>query len=200
MPVKFIDIIRPSIGQGTFGELPNSLIRIEFRRIGGKPLEPESGDGPAQGTHGIPFVDLAVVPKHDHRPPEVPQELTEEVTGFRLANVLPVELVIEADPAASRADRNPGDHRDSVATVAVVMNRCLAAGGPGAPHPRNQQGARFVNEDEVGPQPCSVFFTRDQSVFFHCAIRSSSRSRARRSGFCGLHPRPCIKRPTWSGW
>ena len=41
----------------------------------------------------------------------------------------------------------------------------------------------LVDEDEVGPQPCSVFFTRGQSRRIHCSIRASSRSKARDSGF-----------------
>jgi hypothetical protein len=47
----------------------------------------------------------------------------------------------------------------------------------------------------VGTQPRSVFFTRGHSFRFHRSIRSSSRSRALRSGFWWLHPRFRMRRP-----
>jgi hypothetical protein len=47
------------------------------------------------------------------------------------------------------------------------------------------------------PARC-VFFTCGQRVRFQRSMRSSSRSNARRSGFCGLNPSWCSSRPTWS--
>jgi hypothetical protein len=81
-------------------------------------------------------------------------------------------------------------------TVAMAQLRRLAAGRPGAAHGGDQEEARFVREDKVGAQPRGVFFTRGQTSRFQRSIARSSRSRARRSGFCGLHPRAWSRRPT----
>jgi hypothetical protein len=81
-------------------------------------------------------------------------------------------------------------------TVHMAVKRRLAAGAPGLAHGRDQQEARFVEEKQMGSQPCGVFFTRGQSVRFQRSMASSSRSRARRSGFWWLHPRSCRSLPT----
>jgi hypothetical protein len=52
----------------------------------------------------------------------------------------------------------------------------------------------------VGTQPVGVFFIRGQSWRFHCSMRFSSRSMARRSGFWWLHPNRDMNFPRWSGW
>jgi hypothetical protein len=74
----------------------------------------------------------------------------------------------------------------------VAQQRCVAARRPGAEHGGREHEARFVYEDEVGPQPKGVFFTRGQVFRFQRAIAGSSRSRARRSGFWQLQPH-CAK-------
>ena len=67
---------------------------------------------------------------------------------------------------------------------------------PGKPHRERKRG--FVNEDQPGFQARGVFFTWGQSDLTQVAIAVSSRSRARRVGFCGLQPKARIKRPMWS--
>ena len=74
----------------------------------------------------------------------------------------------------------------------------LAAGRPGPPHKRHHQEAAFVEKDESGAYPCSVFFTRGHSALTQSWMAVSSRSMARRWGFWGLQPRECKMRPIWS--
>ena len=97
------------------------------------------------------------------------------------------------------AYRNPGNDRDLVPPpLAMAMNGGLALRGPGLNHVGNQLEAPFIGKYYVGAQPRSVFFIRGQSFCFQRAMAFSSRSKARRSGFWGLHCKRCIKRPTWS--
>jgi hypothetical protein len=51
----------------------------------------------------------------------------------------------------------------------------------------------------MGAQPSSVFLTRGQSFRFQRWMASSSRSRARVSGFWRVQPRLCVGRPITSG-
>jgi hypothetical protein len=62
-------------------------------------------------------------------------------------------------------------------------------------HVGNQLEAGFIGKCYMGTQPRSVFLIRGQSSCFQRWIAFSSRSRARRSGFWGLHFKRCIKRP-----
>lgn len=50
------------------------------------------------------------------------------------------------------------------------------------------QEAGFVYEDDRRPATCGVFFTEGQSSRTQRRISRSSRSAARRAGFCGLQP------------
>ena len=51
----------------------------------------------------------------------------------------------------------------------------------------------------MGAQPRGVF-SFFQVVHFHSWIAASSRSRVRRSDFCGLHPRTYMSLPAWVKW
>ncbi len=152
-----------------------------------KVLEAETGHPTAEGADGITAVNLAVVPDDDHGPAQVAQQVPKKVTYLCVLDVLGMEAPIEAHAPAPRADRDAGDDRNLVPSIAMPDDRRLAARRPGPPHGRNQQEARFVDEDEMGAQPRSVFFTRGQASRFHCSMAASSRLRARVSGFCGVH-------------
>ncbi len=135
-----------------------------------------------------PLVDRGVVEEHDGVAPQVTQEMAEEGADVGLADVVAVAAEVKPYAVAHGADRNPGDHREAIVSVAVVDAGRLAAGGPGPAEGRNQEEARFVDEDEVRPPARCVFFTWRQRVRFQRSIRPSSRSSARRSGFWGLRP------------
>ena len=103
-----------------------------------------------------------------------------------------VSLVVRAGSTARRADREP------IVALGVAEDRRLAPRRPGAPYGRREHEARFVGEDEMGLQPESPLFTRGQRVRFQRAMAASSRSRARRSGFCGPQPLRASSRLTWA--
>ena len=142
------------------------------------------------------MMDRGAVPDHDDVTAKMLQQIPEEVVHFIARDVLRVQPEVEPKPAALRADGKPADNRDPRMVVAMADDRRLTDRRPGAPNRRDQHEARFVDKDEVGTQPRSVFFTRGHSLRFHCSIRSSSRSRARRSGFWQLKPRSCSRRAT----
>ena len=108
-----------------------------------------------------------------------------------------VPLVVKAEALTAGADRETGNDRDAIAAVPVAQQRRVAARRPGTQHGGREHETGFVYEDEVGPQPNGVFFTRGQAFRFQRAIAGSSRSRARRSGFWQVQPHWAKSRLTW---
>ena len=183
------EVVGASIGQDSFGELPDLLIGIELGSVGGEGLDAQPGEALEQGADEWATVDLDAVPEHDDGPAEMGQQGPQEGTDVRRAQVL-VGMTADVQPAAvatgtqgqGRDDRNP------IVPLPVVQYGRLASRGPGAPHRGRQEEAALVDEDEVGAQPRGVFFTRGQSRSCHRAMAASSRSSARRSGFWALQP------------
>jgi hypothetical protein len=128
-------------------------------------------------------VNCRAIPYDYHRAAKMSEKVAKELTHFVPAYVPGVKLVIQPQVPSSRADRDSRYHRDPVAPIQMAMNWGLTSWGPSFVDRWDQQKARFVDKDEVGTQPTSVFFTRGQSFRFQRSICSSSRSTARRSGF-----------------
>lgn len=191
-----IPIVGAPVGETLFRLPPDLLVRIELRGIGRKGFETKPGNPATEIVHGREAMELQSVPQHDHRTAQVAKEVGEEGENFDQADVVMVPLVVEPEALAEGADRDPRDDRDAIVALPMPEQRRLATRRPGPQHGRREHEARFVYEDEVGSQPDGVFFTRGQTLRFQRAIAASSRSRAWRSGFCGLHPRACRSRLT----
>jgi len=192
--------IRSAIAEGLLCELPHAFVGVEFGCVAGEALEVEPREGLLERSDGVASVNRAVVPEHDHGSAQVAKHVAEEVTDLRMLDVLGMQAEVQPQAPAAGTDGQAGDHRDAIPTLAVVEQRCLSPRRPGAPDGRDQEEARLVDEDEVGAQPAGFFLMRGQVSRFHCSILASSRSSARRSGFCTLHPSPCSSRPTWARW
>ena len=124
------------------------------------------------------------------------QQLTEERRHFFSMDIVLIKLAVQCTMGAFRTDGNTGDSRDPVMTIPMKHNRCLSHRTPGLVDRRDQEEARFVDKDEMGCQPCGVFFTRGQTDRFPSATAASSRSTALRSGFWWLQPIWCRSLPT----
>ena len=142
------------------------------------------------------FVNLAVVEQGDDVSAQMAQDVFEKPADHLAVNVGVKQVAVQSQEAARRADRNPRDGRDPVMPVDVAMDGRLAARTPRLTHRRDQQEARFIEEENMGSQPCGVFFTRGHAVRVHRAMPSSSRSIARRSGFWWLQPSSWRSFPT----
>ena len=177
------EIIRTPIRQGGFRPVPHALVGVQLGGVGWEELHVQPWDGAAEVADHRASVDPPVVPQDNHRPPQVAKQVAKEGADRRLADVRAVQLVIEPEAAAAGTDRHAGNHGDSVVPLPEAQERRLPPRRPGLADTGDQQEARFVEEDEVGAQPRSVFFTRGHSRRFHWAMRASSRSSARASGF-----------------
>ncbi len=177
------EVIGATVGEAPFGVGPDGFIGIELRGVGRKPLEMESRKPTADFSDPFSFVNARVVPDHDDPPAEMAQQVAEKIAHLAVPDVLGVALKVQADAPMPGRDGDSRDHRDAIMPVAMTDERRLPTRRPGLPDRRNQEEARLVDENDVGTQPRSVFFTRGQFLRFHRSIFSSSRSKARRSGF-----------------
>ncbi len=109
--------------------------------------------------------------------------MPEEFTDLVVSDVLRVALEVQANAPTPGSDGDARNDGDAIVPVAMMKEGRLTARSPGFSHRGNQQEARLVDEDDVGTQPRSVFFTRGQFVRFQRSMTSSFRSSARRSGF-----------------
>jgi len=128
-------------------------------------------------------VYLAIIPHDDKMTWDLIQEVTQKQGSFLGLNVVLVQLTVQSAMKPLRTDGDAGDCGDAVVTIAMAHDRRLTDRAPCLPNGRNQEETAFVGEDDVGCQPCGVFFTAGQTVRFHCSMSASFRSSARRSGF-----------------
>jgi hypothetical protein len=191
-----VEVVRPAVGQRALRLAPDAFIGIEFGSVAGEVFDMKARMPDQEAADVIAFVNLAVVPEKDHVAGQMPKQVTQKGADFRAADVHAMELIVEGDPMALRADRQSGNQRHLAMLIAVSGDRRLSPRRPGAADRSDQQEAGFVQEDEVGAQVQRPFFMRGHSSRFHCSIRSSLRSKARRSGFWQLHRRRWRSRPT----
>lgn len=182
-------VVRPAVGQDSLGELPDVLVRVQLGGVGRKVLDAEAPEAAAQSLDQGSAMDLDAIPEHDEGAAKVAEQLAHERADVgRLEVVARMAPEVESAVVAARAERDGREDRDPVVPLPVAQRGRVALRCPGAAHRRRQEEAALVEEDEVGAQPCGVFFTRGQSWAFHRAMASSSRSSALRSGFWELQP------------
>ena len=177
------DVVWATVGETPFSVGPDGFVGVELRGVGRKEFEVQSRESATDFSNPFSFVNAGVVPDHDDVPAEVAQQVSEEFAHLVVPDVLRVALEVQTDAPAAGRNGYSRDHGDAIMPVAMMNDGRLPAGSPGLSHRGDQEEARLVDEDDVGTQPRSVFFTRGQFLRFQRSIFSSSRSRARRSGF-----------------
>ncbi len=128
-------------------------------------------------------MNFAVIQQNDQVPMDLMQEVPQERCYFFPLDIVLIELTVQRTMEAFRTDSDARDGRDPLMRIPMNHDRCLSHRTPGFANRGDQEEARFVDKDEVGCQPCGVFFTRGQTDRFHSAMAASSRSVALRSGF-----------------
>jgi hypothetical protein len=177
------DVIGATVGETPLGVGPDGFVGVELRGVGRKEFEMQSRKSSTDFPNPFSFVNAGVVPDHDDVPAEVVQQVSEKFAHLIVPDVLRVALEVQADAPTPGRNGEAGDHGNAIMPVAMMNDGRLPTGRPGLSHRGDQEEARLVDEDDVGTQPRSVFFTRGQLLRFQRSIFSSSRSRARRSGF-----------------
>ncbi len=192
--------IGPAVGQVGLEVIPHAFVGIQLRGVRREGFQMESRCAAEQVLHGFPAMNATIVQQHDEGAGDLAQQGAEEGRDLLALDIVLIQLAVQRTPEAPGTDGDTRDGRDAVVRVPVPHNRRLPHRAPRLADRGNQEEARLVDEDEVGPQPCGVFFTRGQTACFHAAMAPSSRSTARRSGVWGLQPNWCRSLPTWFRW
>jgi len=143
---ELVQIERTGVGQVSLGLGPNSFIRVQLRRIGGKVLQVQ----PGMTTLGLQLFSPmhgGVVEQDQQRTAQMPQQVTEKLAYLVLSNTVQKKLVIQPESLPSRAHRNGRDGGDLLPmALTMTMNRSATLGSPGFAQVRNQQKAGFVGK------------------------------------------------------
>jgi hypothetical protein len=177
------DVVGATVGETPFGVGPDRFVGVELRGIGRKVFEMQPGKPMADFSNPFSLVNACVVPDDKDVPAKVAQQVPEEFADRVVSDVFRVASEVQADAPTPGSNGDARNHGDAIMPVAMMNEGRLSARSPGLSHRGNQEEARLVDEDDVGTQLCSVFFTRGQFLRFQRSMASSFRSRARRSGF-----------------
>ncbi len=176
------EVVGATVGETPFGVGPDGFVGVELRGVGRKEFEMQPREPATDFPNPFSFVNAGVIPDHNDVPAEVAQQVPEKFAHLIVPDVLRMALEVQSDAPTPGRNRETRDHGDAIMPVAMMNEGRLTARGPGLSYRGDQEEARLVDDDNVGTQPRSVFFTRTQSFRFQRSIFSSSRSRARRSG------------------
>ena len=127
---------------------------------------------------------LQPIPDDDDRTWHVALELLE-----RLHNIFASDGVVEVPPKDPPRQRQRDDRRDGASSARAPQPRRLPLRRPSRCRARQEPEARFVDEEDFGPDSASLFLIRGQSRLSHASTNSSSRSLGRGVGTCGVQPR-----------
>ena len=188
--------VRPAVGQEAFEMVPDAFVGVQFGSVRGEWHQVKTARAREEFLYGIAAMDCAVVQQHDQMTTDLPQEMAQEGGDLFALNVVFVELAVQRAMESPGADGDTGDRGDSVVAIPMMHDGGLSDRTPRLAHGRDQQEPGFVDKQDVGRQPCGVFFTAGHTDRFQSAIATSSRSTARRAGFWWLHPTWCRSLPT----
>lgn len=194
-------VVRHEVGQfAIFCMAPPCLDRVQFRRVGWKPLEfdmlhPRCCDSLSSRT-----VDRPTIPTEDQRTLIVFAKLSDKRDNFVGANVVAVNLKRCTDMSSRGRECDCSDNTQAVIPVPRTLHGCFTTRCPSSAIHRLQPEPGFIDKNNAGALPFRFFLMRGQSCFRHRATASGSCSLATCLGFCGLKPRSCKIRPRWSGW
>ncbi len=181
---QLIDILWAAVGECPFGQGPNSFIRVKFRSVGREMFDGEPRVSREELPEGPALVRGGVIQENNEGAAELPQQLAQKQADFFLTDVVVEEEVVEAQAVSLGAQRDAGNDGDFIpAPLPIMEEGSRAPRCPSPNHQGSQQKAAFIGKNYVGAQPRGVFFTRGQSFRFQRSMASSSRSRARPSGF-----------------
>lgn len=197
--VQLFDVAGRMVREGVHLELsPEGLDRVRLGGVGRQENGAHGSIAPPDPRPGG-TMHVQAVPDDDHRGAELAPEPAEKAEQAARDHVLVrEEAKIKSRLASPARDGDRRDHRDALmGTPPLIDDGRTADRRPGAPDERGHEKAALVDKDDARSQPPGVFFTRGHSPRTHSRMASSSRSRARRSGFWGLKPRECSRRPIW---
>jgi hypothetical protein len=177
---------------------PEHLHRVQLGSIGWEEGDVDGTAAPSQLRPGR-SMDVQAVPHDDDRRPKVAAKIPDKAKNVWGDDVLiGKKRKVKSHPAAPRRYGQCRDHRDALTEPhSLIEDGGIPDRRPGATNQGSHQKPALIEEDQSGLQSPGVFFTRGHSVRTQPRIAASSRSLARRWGFCGLKPRERSRRLMW---
>src|SRR5581483_447594 len=164
---------------------PNGFDRVELGRVGRQERNGEAAILLFQPLpQGLALVRSHAVPNDQQRARDLPDQGTEKLDDLLGTDRAIEEAEVKAPPAQS------SDGRHLLPREALLDHGGVSFQRPGAGDRTLLRQARLVYEDDGSALPLGVFFRAGQDFFFQRWIACSLRCRARRSGRCGVKPRP----------
>lgn len=96
--------VRPAIGQLTLELIPDSFIRVQFRRVGREPDQMQPPGTSQELLHRVSSMNPSIVEQSDNVAADVSQQVPEESRHFRPLDVILVKMTVERAMKAARAD------------------------------------------------------------------------------------------------
>lgn len=179
---------------------PDSFDGVQLRRVGRKELHVEVTGPPDHPRDRTAPMDVEPIPHEDDGTLDLAPEIAHELgEPFAVDVAIGPDREVKSNPTPLRRYRQRADDRGFFSVAAWLWkDRRLPTRRPGSAHERCEKKPALVEKDDVGVQPLRFFLMRGQSTLTQRRIAASSRSRAWRSGFCGLHPNDRSSRPRWS--
>jgi hypothetical protein len=176
------------------------LLGIQLRRIGRQPLQAVVVRmGGYKRLHDLRAVGVEPVPDDDQRPVDLAPEVAQ--SGDDLLAMDAAAEVAGVQPGWSSQRRDQGDDAGDLPPLTEpAQDRRPAAAGPGGAEAGPKRVTRLVHEGNGAPCSTSPLLTRGQSRLSQASTNSSSRSRARAIGCCGLKPCARKARPSKRKW
>ena len=180
-------------GEGVlFHPCPQPLVGIEFWGVSGQTVHPQARVVFEQRRPGLfRAVGIQPVPEQEDRAWNPVQQVTDEGDDLGAGDGAPDQTQVGV--------RVRGDGRDGGQlrpVEAVIEKGRLASRRPSLAGRGQQREAALVEKDQRSLQALGFFFKRGQVCFTQRWMAASSRSRARRAGFCQLQPKRGSRRQT----
>ena len=192
-PFKDFEVGRALSREGVlFHSSPQSLVGIQFGGVGWQTIHPQAGVVFGERRPGLfRAVGIQPVPEQEDRAWNPVQQVTDEGDDLGAGDGAPYQTQVGV-----RVRGNCRDGRQLRPVEAVIEKRRLASWCPGLARGGQQREAALVEKDQGGLQDLGFLFKRGQVCFTQRWMVASSRSRARRAGFCQLQPKRCSRRQT----
>jgi len=138
--------------------IPDKLIGIQFRRIGGEAMDMEPWGLAQKLLNNFAVMLPPSIPQKHDRAPEMFEQIPEKRGHLRTADVFIVmEPRIESQSPSPGRDRDGRDRRDLGPVARDGEKRGLSPWCPGSPNLRDQQKARLIQKGQMGTKPFGLF-------------------------------------------
>ena len=88
------EIVSLAVREALLGQLPDSVVGVELRRIGRKALQVNPCGPSAELPYEFPSVGMFAVPQDEDVTRDLPEQRSQEVAGLKLSDVFRVELEV----------------------------------------------------------------------------------------------------------